>query len=375
LPQSLNASVANQGHQGYGDGREQPGEIEVVADDGHAEEGGSATGTGLLLTVFLIINAALGAGLLNVPRAFLMAGGTIPAVSVQTVLLAFILGALLILAHCADKNLSRTMQDAVESACGPWGRRFTSLCVALYCFGTTLTFVIIVGDQFDRAFASLYGHEFCRTWYLSRDLTMPVSCVFFVLPLCFSKRIDFLKIPSALGVLAIFYIVGLIVYEYLYPMHKIVTLASQSQNESVPWTAVYNGLATTSNVSSSHRPWTDLFRVVPVICFGYQCHVSVIPIYSCMRRPTKARFSAVSFSAVSACAAAYTLTGALGLAVFGDQVEADVLLNFSAKRPEVMVALAAMALKTFTTYPILLFCGREALVSLLEECRRALRGR
>ncbi len=127
------------------------------------------------------------------------------------------------------QNLSKTLQDALESACGPWGRRLTSLCVAVYCFGTTITFLIIIGDQFDRfegaaennvapsccspvplfslrALASLYGHSFCFVWYLSRTFTMPLSSLMFILPLCYSKRIDFLKLPSAVGVLAIFYI-------------------------------------------------------------------------------------------------------------------------------------------------------------------------
>ncbi len=64
----------------------------------------------------------------------------------------------------------------------------------------------------------------------------------------------------------------------------------------------------------------------------------------------------------------YTLTGAYGLWTFGPaRVESDLLMNYSAKRPEVMAAVAAMAAKTFATYPILLFCGREAIVSLASE--------
>ena len=46
---------------------------------------------------------------------------------------------------------------------------------------------------------------------------------------------------------------------------------------------------------------------------------------------------------------------------FGSYVNADILMSYSAKRPEVLAGIVAMALKTITTYPILLFCGREAL--------------
>ncbi len=63
----------------------------------------TGSGTGLLLTIFLIVNAALGAGLLNFPRAFADAGGVAAGTAVQAVLLVFIMGALIVLAYCADK--------------------------------------------------------------------------------------------------------------------------------------------------------------------------------------------------------------------------------------------------------------------------------
>jgi sodium-coupled neutral amino acid transporter 7/8 len=136
---------------------------------------------------------------------------------------------------------------------------FTSVCVVVYTFGTTITFLIIIGDQFDRLLASVYGHTFCHFWYMNRDFTMTASSVLFILPFCYSKKIDFLRVPSAVGVFAIIYIVGLIAYEKVY-------------GNFVP-----------GEIKTSPSAWTDVFLVVPDICFGYQCHVSVIPIYSCMR--------------------------------------------------------------------------------------------
>ena len=47
--------------------------------------------------------------------------------------------------------------------------------------------------QFDRAFASLVGPEFCHHWYLNRDFLVPASSCVLILPLCFTKKIDFLK--------------------------------------------------------------------------------------------------------------------------------------------------------------------------------------
>ena len=48
----------------------------------------------------------------------------------------------------------------MEGMTGRWGRMMCSVCVVVYTFGTTITFLIIIGDQFDRTFSSLYGPDF-----------------------------------------------------------------------------------------------------------------------------------------------------------------------------------------------------------------------
>ena len=75
---------------------------------------------------------------------------------------------------------------------------------------------------------------------------MFVTGTFVILPLCFSKRIDFLRIPSLFGVVAIVYLVGLIIYEYYY------------------------GNFIHGPIKYGPDNWTDVFLVVPDICFGYQ---------------------------------------------------------------------------------------------------------
>ena len=68
------------------------------------------SGTSSFGAVFLVINAALGAGLLNFPKAFNDAGGIEVALTVQAVLLFFVIGSLLVLAKCSDNNGSQTVQ-------------------------------------------------------------------------------------------------------------------------------------------------------------------------------------------------------------------------------------------------------------------------
>jgi len=297
--------------------------------------------TSTLGAVFLIVNAALGAGLLNFPQAFDQAGGVVTAVVVQAVLLVFIMVALIILAQTSNINKSATLQEVMYTAAGPWGRRATSAIIAVYCFGTCITFLIIIGDQFDRAFASLVGPDFCHTWYFNRDFVMPASSLVLILPLCYTKKIDFLKYASMAGVVTIVYVVVLIFVEY-------------SAGEHTP-----------GPVKTAPDDWLDVFSVIPVICFGYQCHVSVIPIYSCMKHRNLKHFAVSASSAIAICVFTYTGAATFGYLTFGNKVSEDILTNYSATKPSVMVALVAMALKTYTTYPILLFCGREGCSTLI----------
>ena len=95
----------------------------------------SAEGTSTLGSIFLIVNAALGAGLLNFPKAFDLAGGVLTAVLVQATLLVFIMLALIILAKTSNLKQSATLQDVMDTAAGPWGRRATAAIVTIYCFG------------------------------------------------------------------------------------------------------------------------------------------------------------------------------------------------------------------------------------------------
>jgi len=302
-------------------------------------EGGSST----LGSIFLIVNAALGAGLLNMPKAFDQAGGVYTAIIVQAVLLFFIMTALIILAMTSNINKSCTLQEVMFTVAGIWGRRATSAIITVYCFGTCITFLIIIGDQFDRAFASLVGNHYCDTWYLHRDFVMPVSSILLILPMCYSKNIDFLKYVSAFGVFIILYVVALVFVEY-------------AEGEHIP-----------GPIKTKPDTWLDVFMVIPVICFGYQCHVSVIPIYSCMKVRNIKNFSIASSTAIVICVFTYTGAATFGYLTFGNLIYEDIISNYNANKPSVMLALVAISLKTYTTYPILLYCGREGLLTILKD--------
>lgn len=137
---------------------------EIITRENRFKDYFLISGAGILGTIFLIVNTTLGAGLLNFPQAFDKAGGVGTSVVAQFGFLIFITAALVILASCSDNTGSNTMQDMFAALCGYKSLIFCGICVAIYSFGCCLTFLIIVGDQFDRVFATYYGLDYCHTW-------------------------------------------------------------------------------------------------------------------------------------------------------------------------------------------------------------------
>ena len=64
--------------------------------------------------------------------------------------------------------------------------------------------------------------------------------------------------------------------------------------------------------------------------FFFQCHVSIVPIYACMKRRNLKSFFTVSSCAIAVCAFAYTGAAAFGYLTFGSNVNDDILLSYDA---------------------------------------------
>eukprot|EP00091_Calanus_sinicus_P003259 TRINITY_DN1341_c0_g1_i3.p1 TRINITY_DN1341_c0_g1~~TRINITY_DN1341_c0_g1_i3.p1 ORF type:complete len:172 (-),score=38.35 TRINITY_DN1341_c0_g1_i3:328-780(-) len=86
-----------------------------------------------------------------------------------------------------------------------------------------------------------------------------------------------------------------------------------------------------------------------------------------MKHRNMKHFTVASSSAIAICVFTYTGAATFGYLTFGSLISEDIISNYNANRPSVMLALVAMSLKTYTTYPILLFCGREGLSTIIKD--------
>ncbi|TSM20291.1 putative sodium-coupled neutral amino acid transporter 7 [Bagarius yarrelli] len=125
--------------------------------------------TSALGAVFIVVNAALGAGLLNFPAAFYMAGGVVSGVVLQMV------------------SNESTYQEVVRAVCGKVLGTVCEIAIAVYTFGTCIAFLIIIGDQLDKLITAM-AHEadgavssHCTfsvigTWYVTAVIIIRYVC-------------------------------------------------------------------------------------------------------------------------------------------------------------------------------------------------------
>ncbi|UJR36881.1 hypothetical protein I4U23_029594 [Adineta vaga] len=297
-----------------------------------------------IMAAGLIVNAAMGAGLLNIAKSYDDAGGIFISSILHGIVVLLVLGAYAILFVCCDPSTS-SYETFVLMKCGKIWQRICSVCIILYMYGLSITFFIIIGDQLDR-FLSYMDPLFCRHWYFDRRFTIPITSLLFIFPLCFSKTIKFLQIPSMLGVLAIIYVVIIVPIEYV-------------KNKS-------------SDVIVKTKPdsWTDVFLVLPTMCFCYQAHVNAVPVFVSLR--TRADCIKATLVSTIVLILSYCLVAVCGYLTFGVKVDHDILMSYHPISSVVLIAIIMVAVKTYTAYPVNLFCGRTAIDSLSNETSTSL---
>jgi len=174
---------------------------------------------------------------------------------------------------------------------------------------------------------------------------------------------------SILGMFAMLYVAFLTVYEH----YKLDDITKAAMANRVTKEAI---LANSTNNLSYNRAatkivqWFEPLAIIPVLCFAYQTHEVIVPVYACMKQRFMSHFMKASISGLIILFLLYNLVGAYGYLTFGANVGPDIMSLYDAKDPVVVVGIVALVIKFITTYPPLMFCGRGALDGLYGEFRK-----
>lgn len=304
-------------------------------------------GTPWYISIFIIVNSILGAGMLNFPSAFHESGGIVSSVVCQLVVTVILVFSLIGFVRCAQLFNSASYQDVIGSFLG---RKMSFLCsvlVLLYTFGSSAAFLIIIGDQIQMFVQAACPHLVLDApWYVDRKFLLSVVSILTVLPLCYSKRIDFLKYPSSVGIVAVIYCVLLVVVKYFTGVDGADVGPTRTSPENI----------------------ADIFLVVPTICFSYQCHLNIVPIFACTKNRESKCFDKAIILSVVICFVIYNTFAIFGYLTFGSFVQPDILLNYK-PTPEVLAGVVGIAVKMIVSYPLLQFVGRKVVEDLLMKLK------
>ena len=143
-------------------------------------------------------NAALGAGLLNFPHAYAMAGGWPICLGMQIAVMILATVGLHYLAAGSREHSVTTYQEVVKHMTGPKFGLLSMIFIIVYTYGCCITFEIVLGDQLGAIFEAIVP-DAANKWYLSRQFLISILSITLIFPLCFPKDIGFLRHAALLG--------------------------------------------------------------------------------------------------------------------------------------------------------------------------------
>jgi len=179
-----------------------------------------------------------------------------------------------------------------------------------------------------------------------------------ILPLQFIENIEVLGPFSAIGIVAVFFAVGVLVF-------RCTTAKTFGPNV----------------VFVNTKPIA--LQALPIILNGMFCHLTVVPAcaglrdyWPSLKRPIKTRFRtlvAVSIATMILCAMVYMPASLSGYLLFGDKVEPNVFSNFGNSASGVFVksdtdvkfSRVCVFLGTALGYPSMLFVARLSIFDAL----------
>lgn len=115
----------------------------------------------------------------------------------------------------------------------------------------------------------------------------------------------------------------------------------------------------------------SMIAIIPVIYLAYQTHEIVVPVYASMKTRTVRNFTKSTILTLVILFILYSIAGTFAYLTFGVNVSADIMMMYDTKQPVVLFGNLALVTKMLTTYPSILFCGRNSCVGMFKRIKES----
>lgn len=315
-------------------------------------------GATLASAVFNISTTMIGAGIMSIPATFKVLG-VFPALFLLLVvaLMGDVTGEFML--RYTHSGKSTTYAGLMGESFGRLGSLALQICVMITSFGCLIIYLIIIGDVLAGSksggviHTGLLQEWFGFYWWTSRAFAILFVVLLVILPLVLFRRVDSLRYTSLLAILLalVFVVISSV-------LAVEAMLEGKTQNLRL------------APDFSRQGTFLSLFTTIPVFmtAFGYQ--INVHPIRAELGEPSDMRM-AIRISLII-CALFYFSIGFFGYLLFGDSIDADMLVNFDQIGHDTVVGLVinsivrlSYAVHLMLVFPLINYCLRANIDELI----------
>ncbi|XP_057537905.1 amino acid transporter AVT6C-like isoform X1 [Amaranthus tricolor] len=315
-------------------------------------------GASLASAIFNISTTMIGAGIMSIPATFKVLG-IFPALIIILViaLIGDITGEFML--RYTHSGRSTTYGGLMGESFGKLGSLALQICIIITSFGCLIIYLIIIGDVLsgtesgDAIHTGLLQEWFGFYWWTSRAFAILLVVLLVILPLVLFRRVDSLRYTSLLAILlaAVFIVISSF-------MAIKALFEGKTQNLRL--------MPDFSDKGVIH----SLFTTIPVFVTAFGFQVNVHPIRAELGEPSDMRL-AIRISLLI-CAVFYFSIGFFGYLLFGDSVNADMLVNFDQISHDTVIASVinvivrlSYAFHLMLVFPMLNYCLRANINELI----------
>jgi amino acid permease len=252
-------------------------------------------------TMFLLLNAMIGSGILAQAYVFYQAGWL--AAAIEYLIIGFLTytGASFLIEAAVKVNIY-SYAELCEHALGSNGKILVEVSVIANNFGCLLSYLLIIGSLLHSVVESVVGHS--AAWYTSSIALMLFVSIFIIWPLCLIRVYGHLVVVSTISITAIVVVV------------LLVTIGG-------PLTS------TDDDSSMTILSLDGILDSIGSIIFAFGYTAIVFHSYNAMSPQKPELFNQVAKRTTLIGGSMCFLVGIVGAYSFQNNTKADILENFS----------------------------------------------
>mmetsp|Transcript_7206 Transcript_7206/g.14432 ORF Transcript_7206/g.14432 Transcript_7206/m.14432 type:complete len:587 (-) Transcript_7206:1374-3134(-) len=309
-----------------------------------------------LFVGFTLVMSVVGTGLLSLPSAFQCMGiGPGLLVLVFVSVFMFFTGDLFVRSYLVSSpNVNESYEGMALQACKVTSqswlaqsqepvRWIVNLTNAMGLFGGCCAYIAIGKEIWPDLEARISGRDpevpGIIPWYASTEVVTGAMVLLVSLPLCLRRKLSSLRYSSTLG--------------FCFSIFMIIIVSSRGIRAMVEG---HGKQPDAWHPACPEEPlWNGLVLGLSIFNFSFVFHFNSIPLFKSLpdhHRNLKT-MRVITAGSIATCFAIYSLLGIAGFALFGADVEGNILNNFAPDDDGINTARAAIAACCYLCLPLL----------------------